>query len=90
MFQYSHLKIINLIFKKIFVILILGKVERSNILSMKYNTTTIKNDIAYGITDTISPIRNRIDELEDRVTKLEEKGDTVQRKTKHRRIVIKL
>ena len=57
---------------------------------MKYNTTTIKNDIAYGITDTISPIRNRIDELENRVTKLEEKGDTVQRKTKHRRIVIKL
>ena len=90
MFQYSHLKIINLIFKKIFVILILGKVERSNILSMKYNTTTIKNDIAYGITDIVSPIRNRIDELEDRVTKLEEKGDTVQRKTKHRRIVIKL
>ena len=32
---------------------------------MKYNTTTIKNDIAYGITDIvspISPIRNRIDE----------------------------
>lgn len=57
---------------------------------MKYNTTTIKNDIAYGITDTISPIRNRIDELENRVTKLEEKGDTAQRKTKHRRIVIKL
>ena len=57
---------------------------------MKYNTTTIKNDIAYGIADTISPIRYRIDELEDRVTKLEEKGDTVQRKTKHRRIVIKL
>ena len=57
---------------------------------MKYNTTTIKNDIAYGITDIVLPIRNRIDELEDRVTKLEEKGDTVQRKTKHRRIVIKL
>ena len=57
---------------------------------MKYNTTTIKNDIAYGVTDIISPIRNRIDELEDRVTKLEEKGDTVQRKTKHRCIVIKL
>lgn len=57
---------------------------------MKYNTTTIKNDIAYGITDIVSPIRNRIDELEDRVTKLEEKGDTVQRKIKHRRIVIKL
>ena len=64
--------------------------ERGNILSMKYNTTTIKNDIAYGITDTISPIRNRIDELEDRITKLEEKGDIMQRKTKHRRIVIKL
>ena len=79
-----------MIFKKIFVILILGKVERGNILSMKYNTTTIKNDIAYGITDIVSPIRNRIDELEDRVTKLEEKGDTAQRKTKHRRIVIKL
>ena len=57
---------------------------------MKYNTTTIKNDIAYGITDIVSLIRNRIDELENRVTKLEEKGDTVQRKTKHRRIVIKL
>ena len=90
MFQYSHLKIINLIFKKIFVILILGKVERSNILSMKYHTTTIRNDIGYGIIDIISPIKHRIDELEDRVTKLEEKGDTVQRKTKHRRIVIKL
>ena len=57
---------------------------------MKYNTTTIKNDIAYGITDIVSPIRHRIDELENRVTKLEEKGDTVRRKTKHRRIVIKL
>ena len=58
---------------------------------MKYNTTTIKNDIAYGVTDIISsPIRNRIDELEDRVTKLEEKGDIMQRKTEHRRIVIKL
>ena len=57
---------------------------------MKYNTTTIKNDIAYSITDIVSPIRHRIDELENRVTKLEEKGDTVQRKTKHRRIVIKL
>ena len=57
----------------------------------KYNTTTIKNDIAYGIiTDIVSPIRNRIDELENRVTKLEEKGDTMQRKTKHRRITIKL
>lgn len=81
---------LNLIFKKIFVILILGKVERSNILSMKYNTTTIKNDIAYGITDIISPITHKIDELAEKVTKLEEKGDTVQRKTKHRRIVIKL
>ena len=57
---------------------------------MKYNTTTIKNDIAYNVTDIISPIRHRIDELENRVTKLEEKGDTMQRKTKHRRIVIKL
>ena len=57
---------------------------------MKYNTTTIKNDIEYGITDIVPPIRNRIDELENRVTKLEEKGDTAQRKTKHRRIVIKL
>ena len=57
---------------------------------MKYNTTTIKNDITYGVTDIISPIKHRIDELEDRVTKLEEKGDTAQRKTKHRRIVIKL
>ena len=79
-----------MIFKKIFVILILEKVERGNILSMKYNTTTIKNDIAYSITDVISPIKDRIGELEDRVTKLEEKGDTMQRKTKHRRIVIKL
>ena len=59
-------------------------------MSRRYSTTTIKNDIAYGITDTISPIRHRIDELEDRITKLEEKGDTAQRKTKHRRIVIKL
>ena len=57
---------------------------------MKYNTSTIRNDIEYGITDIVPPIRNRIDELENRVTKLEEKGDTVQRKTKHRRIVIKL
>ena len=57
---------------------------------MKYNTIIIKNDIAYGITDIVSPIRNRIDELENKVTKLEEKGDIVQRKTKHRRIVIKL
>ena len=79
-----------MIFKKIFVILILGKVERSNILSMKYNTSIIRNDIEYGITDIVSPIRHRIDELEDRVTKLEEKGDIAQRKTKHRRIVIKL
>ena len=81
---------LNLIFKKFFVILILEKIERSNILSMKYHTTTIRNDIEYGVTDIISPIKHRIDELEDRVTKLEEKGDTVQRKTKHRRIVIKL
>ena len=79
-----------MIFKKIFVILILGKVERSNILFMKYNTSIIRNDIAYSITDTISLIRDRISELENRITKLEEKGDTVQRKTKHRRIVIKL
>lgn len=79
-----------MIFKKIFVILILEKVERSNMLSMKYHTTTIRNDIEYGVTDIISPIKHRIDELEDRVTKLEEKGDTMQRKTKHRRIVIKL
>ena len=79
-----------MIFKKNFVILILGKVERSNILSMKYNTSIIRNDIEYGITDIVPPIRNRIDELENRVTKLEEKGDTVRRKTKHRRIVIKL
>ena len=57
---------------------------------MKYNTITIKNDIEYGITDIVPPIRNRIDELENKVTKLEEKGDIVQRKTKHRRIVIKL
>ena len=57
---------------------------------MKYNTTTITNDIEYGIPDIVPPIRHRIDELENRVTKLEEKGDTMQRKTKHRRIVIKL
>ena len=61
---------------------------------MKYNTTIIKNNAEYGIAsalnDNISPIRHRIDELENRVTKLEEKGDTVRRKTKHRRIVIKL
>ena len=55
---------------------------------MKYNTSIIRNDIEYG--DIVSPIRNRIDELENRVTKLEEKGDTMQRKAKHRRIVIKL
>ena len=84
-----------MIFKKIFVILILGKVGRSNILFMKYNTSInntsiIRNDIGYGIIDIISPIKHRIDELEDRVTKLEEKGDTMQRKTKHRRIIIKL
>ena len=79
-----------MIFKKIFVILILEKVERSNILSMKYNTSIIRNDIEYGITDIVPPIRHRIDELENRVKKLEEKGDTMQHKTKHRRIVIKL
>ena len=61
-------------------------------MSRKYSTTTIRNDIEYDIAlnDNISPIRNRIDELKNRVTKLEEKGDTMQRKTKHRRIVIKL
>ena len=61
-------------------------------MSRKYGTTTIRNDTEYGIVlnDNISPSRDRIGELEDRVTKLEEKGDTVQRKTKHRRIVIKL
>ena len=79
-----------MIFKKNFVILILGKVERSNILFMKYNTSIIRNDIEYGITDIVPPIRNRIDELENRVTKLEEKGDIAQRKAKHCRIVIKL
>ena len=57
---------------------------------MKYNTSIIRNDIEYGITDIVLPIRHRIDELENRVTKLEEKGDTAQRKIKHRRIVIKL
>ena len=57
---------------------------------MKYNTSIIRNDIEYGITDIVPLIRHRIDELENRVTKLEEKGDTMQRKTKHRRIVIKL
>ena len=61
---------------------------------MKYNTTIRKNNAEYSITsvskDNISPIRDRISELEDRVTKLEEKGDIAQRKTKHRRIVIKL
>ena len=57
---------------------------------MKDNTPIIRNDIAYSITDVISPIRRRIDKLEDRVTKLKEKGDTMQRKIKHRRIVIKL
>ena len=79
-----------MIFKKIFVILILEKVERSNILYMKYNTSIIRNDIEYGIRDIVSSIRDKVDEIENRVTKLEEKGDTVQRKTKHRRIVIKL
>ena len=57
---------------------------------MKYNTTTTKNDIAYSITDIVSPIRHKINKLENRITKLEEKGDIVQRKIKHRRIVIKL
>ena len=84
-----------MIFKKIFVILILVKVERGQyIISMKYNTTIRKNNAEYCIAsvsnDNISPIRDRIGELEDRVTKLEKKGDTMQRKTKHRRIVIKL
>ena len=84
-----------MIFKKNFVILILGKVERGQyIISMKYNTTIRKNNTEYGIVsalnDNISPIRDRISELEDRITKLEEKGDIMQRKTKHRRIVIKL
>ena len=61
-------------------------------MSRKYSTTTIKSDTEYGIAlnDNILPIRDRISEIEDRVTKLEEKGDTAQRKTKHRRIVIKL
>ena len=61
-------------------------------MSRKYSTTTIRNDTEYGIAlnDNILPIRDRIGELEDSVTKPEEKGDTVQRKTKHRRIVIKL
>ena len=57
---------------------------------MKYNTSIIRNDIEYGITDSVPPMRKRIDELENRVTKLEEKGDSMHRKTKHRRIVIKL
>ena len=57
---------------------------------MKYNISIIRNDIEYGITDIVSPIRHKINKLENRVTKLEEKGDTVQRKTKYRRIVIKL
>ena len=61
-------------------------------MSRKYSTTTIRNNTEYDIAlnDNNSPIRDRIGELEDRVKKLEEKGDTVQRKTKHRRIVIKL
>ena len=61
-------------------------------MSRKYSTTTIRNDTEYDIAlnDNISSIRHRIDELENRITKLEEKGDTMQRKTKHRRIVIKL
>ena len=44
---------------------------------MKYHTTTIRNDIEYGVTDIISPIKHRIDELEDRVAKLEEKEATI-------------
>lgn len=42
-------------------------------MSRKYSTTTIRNDTKYGIAlnDNISPIRDRIGELEDRVTKLE-------------------
>ena len=58
----------------------------------KYSTTTIRNDTEYDIAlnDNISPIRHKINKLENRVTKLKEKGDTVQHKTKHRRIVIKL
>ena len=61
-------------------------------MSRKYSITTIRNDTEYDIAlnDNISLIRDRIGELENRVTKLEEKGDTVQRKAKHRRIVIKL
>ena len=61
-------------------------------MSRKYSMTIIRNDTEYDIAlnDNISSIRHRIDELENRVTKLEEKGDTMQRKTKHRRIVIKL
>ena len=61
-------------------------------MSRKYSTTTIRNDTEYDIVlnDNISSIRDRIGELENRVTKLEKKGDTMQRKTKHRRIVIKL
>ena len=61
-------------------------------MSRKYSTTTIRNDTEYGIAlnDNILPIRDRISEIEDRVAKLEEKGDTAQRKIKHRRIVIKL
>ena len=60
-----------MIFKKFFVILILEKIERSNILSMKYHTTTIRNDIEYGVRDIVSSIRDKVDELEDRVTKLD-------------------
>ena len=61
-------------------------------MSRKYSMTIIRNGTEYDIAlnDNISSIRHRIDELENRVTKLEEKGDTMQRKTKHRRIVIKL
>ena len=61
-------------------------------MSRKYSMTIIRNGTEYDIAlnDNISSIRHRIDELENRVTKLEEKGDTMQRKTKHRRMVIKL
>ena len=52
--------------------------------------TELLNSKNQTLNDCVIKTRNRIDELENRVTKLEEKGDTVQRKTKHRRIVIKL
>lgn len=42
-------------------------------MSRKYSTTIIRNDTKYGIAlnDNISPIRDRIGELEDKITKLE-------------------